>query len=120
MGWTGITTKKTFEQVFEEEFRTFILQQKIIKSIFLEVPIDKEYEDEDEHAEQFIAFRAEEGITCVIIIWKRYDNEVLYKEMDETVGPSTYNKCPKEIMDMLSPLDNFKYSGYAKEWRNIN
>ena len=35
-----------------------------------------------------------------------------YKDMNESCGPNQY-KCPKYILDMLSPTDN----EYAKEWR---
>lgn len=35
-----------------------------------------------------------------------------YKDMDETCGPCEC-KCPKSILDLLSPTDN----EYAKEWR---
>lgn len=35
-----------------------------------------------------------------------------YKDMDESVGPCE-SKCPKSILDLLSPTEN----DYAKEWR---
>lgn len=35
-----------------------------------------------------------------------------YLDMDETVGPAEY-KCPKAILDLLTPIDNT----YANNWR---
>lgn len=52
-------------------------------------------------------------------VLRHYDknDEVYWKEMSESVGPNTINKCPKVILDMLTPIDKLNYPGYAKEWR---
>lgn len=118
MGWTGINTNKSIEQVYENEFIEWRINQKIIKSAFIQVPGNKKNDPESIEQEQYLAVRTDDGtIVCVVILWKQYDGEVLYKVMDESMGPYTKTKAPKDVLQTLSPLSKLKHPGYAKEFR---
>lgn len=122
MGWTGIYTKKSFMEVFKEEYMEALYNQKILKVCEFNVS-DKEPECLEE-SEFYIACRRHNGtIGCNTIIFRRYDiskhrdkEEVVFKEMDEGMGPYI-NNCPIEILKMLSPVEQLEYPGYAKEFR---
>lgn len=64
----------------------------------------------------YAACQLEDGcIVAGIILTKTARNkEIAIKVMDESMGPYE-DKCPKSILDMLSPLDETEV--YAKEWR---
>lgn len=110
MGWTGIKTDQSFKQVFESEFSDL----NVLKYYF-----HTEYPDTDcqEQSTLYAAVKSSNNaiVFALVVLFKRYDNEVLFKVMDETVGPYYYD-CPKDIIDMLTPTEDFD-SGYAKEWR---
>jgi len=118
MGWTSITTKDSFEQVFQREFADknpgFFL-----KHIELKVPSYLRNDGNMEESEFFCAVisRNKAFNYGYVILFARWDDQVAWKEMDETSGPFTKLKCPKEILNMLSPLEKFDYAGYAEEWR---
>lgn len=108
MGWTGINTKKTFEEVYESEFGSL----ETLASSF------EHWGENYSKGESFHAIRHKKGyVFALIILWDKDNKEVCYKEMDESVGPNTMRKCPKFIMDYLSPLEELPYPGFSKEWR---
>ena len=66
MGWTGINTSKSFEQVFKDEF----CEMQTIKSIFLKVP---QIEQDIYEEEQFVVFKHKKGYKFIgVILWQRY------------------------------------------------
>ena len=116
MGWTGIDTKKSLEDVFKQEFAEQMPRFK--KYIILQVTGENMDDGLDEEAEVFIAFEPRPNEVCaVVILMHREGNEVRYKDMDESMGPYSKHKCPKEIMELLSPVESLKYNTYSKEWR---
>jgi predicted transport protein len=117
MGWTGIPTKRSIEEISKQEFATY--ENQIVKNIILDVPKEQWDEFQCEEKEQYIAFRnSNNNIICIVVLWQKMHNEVLYKTMDESSGPYTKTKCPKEIMDVLTPVEKLGgYAGYSKEWR---
>jgi len=75
MGWTGINTTKSFEDVFKGEN----YGMKVIKSIFLNVTGDYRDDGHDEEAEQFVVFKHKKGYKFIcVILWARCGNEVLW------------------------------------------
>ena len=52
------------------------------------------------------------GVVCLLGYDKKSHYNFGYKDMDEGMGPYSYN-CPAEILDMLTPTDN----EYALKWR---
>jgi len=114
MGWTGFKTNDSFAQIFEHEFNQPGFD--VIK--YAEIKMPTENDDEIEHSEIYAAVKKLNNyIFGLVVIFKRYDNgEVLYKDMDESVGPYN-NKCPENILNLLSPLNENSYTSYAKLWR---
>ena len=116
MGWTGEFTQRTFKEVFNEEVvRGFdVLRMVEIKK--------NPMPDEKEVSEFYAAIQpnGKQYVVGLVVIMKSYldqgKREVLWKEMDESVGPNYYG-CPKNILDMLSPIESIEHAGYAKEWR---
>ena len=64
-------------------------------------------------------------IGIVILVTREDYHNVTYKEITEEMGPYYY-KCPKEIIDILTPISVIEERGYfseiskqyAKNWRN--
>lgn len=111
MGWTGIRTKQSFKDVFDNEFRNY----NVLQSSFLKC---QRTDDNEEEAESFHAIKAETGyVWGLVILWNRNDGEVHFKEMDEGSGPYTVKKCSKSIIKLLSPISELANPGYSKEWR---
>ncbi len=119
MGWTGINTSKTFEEVFQEEFCGYQSNFEVIKHVELKIPKHHRDDEKIEESEFFCCFKnKEKGYKfAVVILFARNGKEVLWNEMDESMGPYSKLKCPKEILDILSPIEQLDYPGYAKEWR---
>ena len=112
MGWTSITSTKSFEEVFQQEFAS----HKVIKSVFKHHTLVPE--DIDQAADQYVVFEHKDGYKFIcVILWQRQHNEVYWKDMDESMGPYSSTKCPKEILEAASPIEELPYVGYAKEWR---
>jgi hypothetical protein len=109
MGWDGIRTNKTFKDVFEEEYYQAISSKKIIE--YAEIV-------ESNHESTFyVACKRTNGaIGANVILFSRNGGEVLWKEMDEGMGPYGYD-CPERILKLLSPLSQIEYVGYSEEWR---
>lgn len=111
MGWTSITTKKSFEEVFKQEFASL----DVVESEFCKTNTTQSV--------QFLTVKHKKSfIFILVILWQRDGDEVFWKEMDETEGPNTWkHKCPKKVFDSASPLEHIeKYGGnlgYSKEWR---
>jgi len=109
MGWTGINTQRSFDEVFQDEFGTYIQEGKIIRYA--------EVKSSETDSTFYLAVRRQNGaIGANVIIFRKEGKEVLYKEMDEGMGPHSYN-CPQNILNLLSPIEKLEYPGYAKEWR---
>lgn len=119
MGWTGINTSKTFEEVFNDEFGNYQPSFEVIKHVELQIPTHLRDDKKVEESEFFCCFKHKgQGYKfAVVILFARKDKEVLWKEMEESMGPYSKMKCPKEILDILSPIESLPYPGYAKEWR---
>lgn len=49
---------------------------------------------------------------ALIILLRKEDGAVCYKDMDETMGPAE-SECPNRILDLLTPTEH----EYAQEWR---
>ena len=114
MGWTSITTQKSFKDVFKNEFSYL----EVIKSVFIEA--------NDEDTVQFLTVKHFKGFKFVmVILWQKRDGEVYWKVMDETMGPNTYGiKCPKYIIeaaDTIEVLESYGcHVGYTAQWRERN
>jgi len=121
MGWTGIDTKKTFMEVFEKEYESWKIpgsEHHILKSIEIGVPRRSQDEGVDNESEIFSAISYSGCVYAHTLMIIRRGDEVVFKGQHEMVGPYCKNKCPKEIMDLLTPLDNMKDAGdYWKVWR---
>ena len=122
MGWNGLNSNKSFDEIFRNEFAEWLAYGNIRH--YVECHVDPPYDhDTIDESEFFAAVRGNLGFTyCLIVIMKRLnsDNTVAYKVMDEFVGPFTINKCPVEIMELLTPLDQLdknEYKGHSEEWR---
>jgi hypothetical protein len=109
MGWTGINSNRSFEQVFEEEYNESIRSNKIIK--YAEV-----VKTNKSSVFYIAARRANGAIGANVILFERERGEVLYKEMDEGMGPHGYD-CPADILQLLSPIKDLEYPGYSEDWR---
>lgn len=69
----------------------------------------------------YIAYKMENGfvIGCIVLTERQNDYYNFgYKDMDESMGPYEC-KCPQEIFDMLSPLEQLFPEGHewAARWR---
>jgi hypothetical protein len=119
MGWTGINTRDSFMDVFKREYAQWFYGQnpKLIKTIEVPTPNDELDDGSDAESEIFSAINDNGVIFGHVLLMKKCNNEVLYKGMDETNGPYTKAKCPKEILSLLSPVEKFEYQGYANKWR---
>jgi hypothetical protein len=116
MGWNGINTNKSFDEVFRDEFATLLYNGSIRR--YIEVHVDPPYDTgTDDESEFFLAVYRQDYMGCDVILFKRCDGNVLYKIMSDTEGPYTINKCPKEILELLSPTDKYGFVGYADTWR---
>ncbi|MEM0099145.1 MAG: hypothetical protein QXS99_05165 [Thermoplasmata archaeon] len=63
--------------------------------------------------EAYIAYKPDDKtITCIVVLFKRTKEGLKGKIIDENMGPYNY-KCPKEILDLLTPTTN----PYALEFR---
>jgi len=119
MGWCGINTDKSFNEVFRNEFVSYLNNEMIRR--YIECHVDPPYDhDTCDESEFFLAVFRTSYIGCDIIIFKRSldKSTVLYKMMSDIEGPYTINKCPKEILDLLSPIEHYNQPGYAKKWRD--
>jgi hypothetical protein len=119
MRWTGINTSKTFEEVFQQEFCGYQSTYELIKHIELEIPPHLRDDNKVQESEFFCCFKnkAKGYKVGIVILFARNGKEVLWKEMDEGMVPYSKMKCPKEILDILSPIEQLDYPGYIKEWR---
>ncbi len=113
MGWTGIEmdrkiTKKVIRETLKSELSSLdIVDQELVKNpLYIRGTDDEKYQ-------LYAAVRGKDGkvyALIVLITWR--GNELLYKEMDEGMGPCAY-ACPKKILDKLSETSN----DYALLWR---
>lgn len=118
MGATIVKSRKSFADVFESENQEAYYSQSLLK--YAEVKCKRPFENgASEESEFFVAMRSADRkfVLCVVWLFKRFGDEVYFKVISEFEGPFTRNKCPQEIMRLLSPVENLKYQGYAKEWR---
>ena len=116
MGYTGIFTSKSFGEVLRED----ALPGYDIVDQHEEKITDT---DATDHSVFYLAIRSKEQnyiFGCVVIMKAYLDKgrrEVMWKEMDESVGPNYYG-CPKRIIDRLTPSDEMPYSNeYSRSWR---
>lgn len=125
MGWTGIKTRDSLMEVFKSEYGSMMFpgsEHEFIKSVPVTVPQRLYDEDMIEEMEIYSAVRTKGIVYAHTLMIKRTkEGEVLYKGQDETVGPYMLSKCPKEIMDLLSPIEKLQgvlgNCEYAKKWR---
>jgi hypothetical protein len=114
MGWTGIPTKKSIETIFEQEFANPQFEKKVL----LDVPRFNWDESNVEEKEAYLLMRTKENeLIVIVVLFKKDDEDVLYKEMSEDMGPYTKTRCPKDLLKMATPVEKLSYAGYAKEWR---
>lgn len=127
MGWTGYNTNKKFEEVFADEYHEWFgsgSKYQILK--FKETPIDCSsiHDEADQESEIFSAVKnmSTGFVFTHVLLIKRIGKEVLYKGMDEFVGPNQVNDVPKEIIKLLSPISSLPEGEhyYAAEWRKRN
>ena len=116
MGWTEIFTNKPFSDVIKDDaLRSYEI-------IDLEEVKERPRDGEKEFSVFYGAMRVPDirDVVGIVVLIKAYEDqgkrEVMWKEMDESVGPNYYG-CPKRILDKLTPIDKLYYAGYAKEWR---
>lgn len=115
MGWTGIQYRG------ENSHTTFTRQDAIelIRSQFYDYELAcihlKQANDNVEHNVIYTVQRKLYGngkIFIGVVLVDIEDGELLYKEMDETVGPSYYD-CPIKFFDFVKEPPN----ELAKNWR---
>jgi len=119
MGWCGLNSTKSFDEIFRDEFGTYLYNGTIRR--YIEVHVDPPYEsDISDEAEFFLAVNRVNYTGCDVILFKRGidGKSVFYKIMPDTDAPCTVSKCPKMILDTLSPINRYNIPGYAEEWRN--
>lgn len=130
MGWTGFKTNKSFLEVFKSEYREWFENPYAKTHIVLSIVTEIEPEgDCVEAAEIFSAVQQHHPdgdyiYGHVLLINRTNDGEVLYKGMHEMVGPYTLNKCPQEVLMLLSSSDIIDqregYTTFSKDWRKNN
>lgn len=59
---------------------------------------------------------ARKFVTAFVFLTSGGSREFGYKDMGEESGPCEA-ACPKRILDMLTPVDQLPYQGYAADWR---
>lgn len=103
MGWDctyrekGISSYEFFKRRMPD-----LLDLKVVNNVGYGVCID-----EDNRGEAVV----------IVMEWHKDPHfNFEYKIMSEREGPFYYD-CPKEIMDLLSPIKDFDWKGYAEEWR---
>lgn len=110
MGWTGThiddTSNKSIINHFKTEFnndKTEVLKIAKVGSTVYGAVKTKETNE-----------------IWALVILTSIDNKdyfnLNYKDMDETVGPCSYN-CPQSIMKLLSPLEDTHENRLAINWR---
>ncbi|MFH7860086.1 MAG: hypothetical protein QXR03_03730 [Candidatus Aenigmatarchaeota archaeon] len=105
MGWVAINGVNTPS----EWIKTTLNETKIItKKIY--------------HNEAYIAYKLDDKtITCLVVIFKRNKYKLLGKIIGENMGPHNY-KCPKEILDLLTPTTNpyaLKFRKRCEEYNKL-
>ncbi|MFA5153064.1 MAG: hypothetical protein WC554_10925 [Clostridia bacterium] len=135
MGWDGIESKASFDEVFKDEFKKSFSDGSFIKYVELKVDnlensflrhLNSHYEIL-EMSEFFVAANLEPGlIGCFIMFFERVSLDgieyVFHKDFHESEGPFTVNYCPKEILELLSPVEKYKELWQQKDirkWRTI-
>jgi hypothetical protein len=111
MGWTSFKFSGTIREFVEQEFNREPAHGKVLKFSQVGSTI-------------YIAYQLARGeragkVTAFIILTSRKNGEICYKDEDETVG-SYERKCPKSILNLLTPLEELYPDGcaWAKEWRD--
>ena len=104
MGWTGITTNDTIENVFFTEFSDANVLEY------------HKHGTSERRAEIYAAiYNPKRNITygCVIL-FERNGSDVMFKEMDEFMHPYYY-ACPMFVLQKLSREDQLRDAGISKE-----
>ena len=117
MGYTGIFTDKPLADVLKEDA---LPGYEIVD---LEEEKRRPVDGEQEFSVFYAALRRKDRnyvFGCVVLVKAYRDQgkrEVMWKEMDESVGPS-YDGCPRRIIQKLTPIDSMPYANdYSREWR---
>jgi hypothetical protein len=68
----------------------------------------------------YLAYRSKDsliyGLVCALqYAPKDYNFNFGYKDMSEEMGPR-FNKCPAQILDLLSPVEELFGDGLGKDW----
>jgi len=111
MGWTFLHRAKGLrtEDIFRQDFGEGVLRFRLVG-----------------RSEAYMAYRTGKGPVIGLVCLTQYRSRDRcnfgYKDMDESMGPYYYN-CPKEILEMLSPLEEVYALGStryesAKNWRD--
>ena len=113
MGWTGIEmdgkiTKKAIRETLKSELSSLdIVDVELVKNPNYIRGTD------DEKYQLYAAVRDKDAKVYALIVMITWSgNELLFKIMDENMGPYAY-ACPKRILDKLSETGN----EYAQLWR---
>jgi len=109
MGWTSKGYRKAHTE-FDKDDAKKLLEREVLEGYQL---IDMELVKDNKQHEVYASVRHPRGhVFGLVVLVSIEKDEIYWKEMDETVGPSYYN-ASKVIIDKLSPTD----SQYAREWR---
>lgn len=117
MGWTHFHFNGTIQEFIEKEFMRepswgeIIDHSKVGNTLYLALKLGPK------HGER-------EGLVTALVILLRKSRDYYnfgYKDMSESCGP-VESKCPKRIINLLSPLDKLYEPGsssyeWAKAWR---
>lgn len=113
MGWTGFYYKGTMNEFDTQKAKEFMGNEF---SAYAQVEKLHLHRDVGNNQHEIYAvlrrrFTNERHVYCILIQISEKDQEIFYKDMDESVGPAYYN-CPPSFFNGI-PAPN----KYAEEWR---
>lgn len=114
MGWTSYHYTESTHTTFNEENAKDFVQDQFVSSKHkvLAMYLHKAKAETD-HNEIYLAMQNINGDKfLMVVLVDIFDQEILFKEIDESMGPS-YANCPVTLLN-FSPKP---YNDYSKNWR---
>lgn len=112
MGWTTMQFHGTRAQFVERELNRDPAWGRVLNFAVVGTVIYIAFELGEKHGE------GKGNVIALIYLTKKYRDHYNfgYKDMEETCGPNE-TKCPKRILDLLTPLDElYKEESCGKKW----
>ena len=116
MGWTGIYGKMSYADEKAEVIRQLDYKDAIIVGLSKNNNVWYAAIEATGDNDAYVCKNGKYVFSVVVLV-NRYNNETLFKVMDEQCGPIE-SYAPKKILNMLSDFVNDEKSRYGQDWRN--